>query len=116
MSSTTADLKHREDSSTYFMTFVFHKVAIGALLIVYFLVLSVLYEKYISPIYGYRGFTIDRSPYKFGLAIFTIIVVSLAFNVNNKASSMILFFYIILMLIPQLSFGYNSNGYSYVMI
>ena len=116
MSLTTADMKEREGPSSHFMKFVFHKVAIGALLLVYFLVLSVLYEKYISPIHGYRGFTIDRSPYKFGLAIFTIIFVSLAFNVNNKASSMILYFYIVVMLVPQLSFGYNSNGYSYVMV
>lgn len=116
MSLTTAEMSRREPQSSYFMRFVFHKVAIGTLLIAYFLVLSVLYEKYISPIYGYRGFTIDRSPYKFWLAIFSIVLVSVLLNVNKKPSSMILFFYVILMLVPQMSFGYNSNGYTQVML
>lgn len=113
---TSVEVNRAADQTSYFMRFVVHKLAIGALLLVYFFVLSILYEKYISPIYGYRGFTIDRSPYKFGLAIITILVVSAALNVNKKPSSMILFFYVILMLIPQLSFGYNSNGYTQVMM
>ncbi len=98
------------------MRFVFHKLAIGGLLLVYFLVLSVLYEKYISPIFGYRGFTIDRSPYKFGLSVIIIMLASTVISVNKKPSSMILYFYVIFMLIPQMSFAYNSNGYSQVVL
>lgn len=110
------DTEQRDPNTSYFMKFVFHKIVIGSLLICYFLVLSVLYEKYISPIYGYRGFTIDRDPHKFGIAIITILLVSIFFNVNRKPSSMILYFYLIFMMIPQMSFSYNSNGYAQVMI
>ncbi|MEM8686264.1 MAG: hypothetical protein AAGF81_02980 [Pseudomonadota bacterium] len=105
-----------EGASSFFMGFVFNKFAIAALLSVYFLVLSVLYEKYISPIFGYRGFTIDRDVHKLGIALITIIVVSLFITVNKKPSSMIMFFYVILLLVPQLSFTYNSGGYIEVVV
>lgn len=116
MTSTSSEIGHREEASSYFMRFVFHKLAIGGLLLVYFLILSVLYEKYISPIFGYRGFTIDRSPYKFGLSLIIIMLASTAISVNKKPSSMILYFYVIFMLIPQMSFAYNSNGYTQVVL
>ncbi len=96
------------------MSFVFHKLAIGALLITYFLILSVLYERFISPIFGYRGFTIDRNPYVFWISIVTIAFVSAVFRVSSKPSSMILYFYVLFMLVPQLSYTYNSNGHPYV--
>ena len=114
MTATNASLAHREETSSFFMTFVFHKLVIGALLIFYFLILSVLYEMYISPIFGYRGFTIDRNPYVFWVSIVTIGFVSAVFRVSAKPSSMILYFYVLFMLIPQLSYTYNSNGHPYV--
>lgn len=114
MTATNASLGHHEETSSFFMTFVFHKLVIGALLISYFLILSVLYEMYISPIFGYRGFTIDRNPYVFWVSIVTIACVSAVFRVSGKPSSMILYFYVLFMLIPQLSYTYNSNGHPYV--
>ncbi len=111
MSANSPSISQPGGASSFFMGFVFNKFAIAALLSVYFLVLSVLYEKYISPIFGYRGFSIDRDVHKLGVAIITIISVSLFVPVNRKPSSMIMYFYVILLLVPQLTFTYNSGGH-----